>query len=42
MRKLGAMVKENPAAPIITDVQYFSGGMTMSHVSFSLGFTVHL
>ncbi len=38
----GSMVKENPAAPIITDVQYFTEGMTMSNVSFTLGFVFHL
>jgi hypothetical protein len=38
----GSMVKENPAAPIITDVQYFTEGMTMSNVSFTLGFIFHL
>jgi hypothetical protein len=38
----GSMVKENPAAPIITDVQYFTEGMTMSNVCFTLGFIVHL
>lgn len=38
----GAMVKDNPAAPVITDVQYYFDGMTMSNVSFTLGFIFHL
>jgi hypothetical protein len=38
----GEMVKENPSAPIITDVQYYFDGMTLSNVNFSLGFIFHL
>ncbi len=38
----GSMVKDNPAAPIITDVQYYFDGMVMSNVSFTLGFIFHL
>ena len=38
----GSMVKDNPEAPIIKDVQYYFDGMTMSNVSFTLGFIFHL
>jgi hypothetical protein len=38
----GEMVEDNPAAPIITNVQYYFDGMTMSNVSFALGFIFHL
>jgi hypothetical protein len=41
-KDFGEMVKENPSAPIITDVQYYFDGMTLSNVSFALGFVVHL
>lgn len=37
----GSMVKENPAAPVITDVEYFFDGMTMSNVHFSFGLIFH-
>jgi hypothetical protein len=38
----GSMVKENPAAPIVKDVQYYFDGMALSNVGFSLGFIFHL
>ncbi|MFA4948728.1 MAG: hypothetical protein WC674_09510 [Candidatus Krumholzibacteriia bacterium] len=38
----GSMVKDNPAAPVITDVQYYFDGMVLSNVSFTLGFIFHL
>jgi hypothetical protein len=38
----GSMVKDNPDAPIIKDVQYYFDGMTLSNVSFALGFIFHL
>ena len=38
----GSMVKDNPAAPGITDVQYYFDGRVMSNVSFTLGLIFHL
>jgi hypothetical protein len=37
-----SMVKDNPDAPIIKDVQYYFDGMTLSNVSFALGFIFRL
>jgi opacity protein-like surface antigen len=38
----GAMVKANPAAPVITEVQYYSSGINLSSVSCRLGLACHL
>jgi hypothetical protein len=38
----GSIVKDNPNAPVITDVQYYFDGMNLSNVSFTLGLMVHL
>jgi hypothetical protein len=42
LEDFGAMVKDNPAAPVIKDVQYYFDGMALSNVSFTLGFIFHL
>ena len=42
LEDFGSMVKDNPAAPIITDVQYYFDGMALSNVSFTLGFIFYL
>jgi hypothetical protein len=41
-KDFGAIVKENPAAPLITDVSYSADGITLANVGFTLGFILHL
>ena len=41
-KDFGSMVKDNPDAPIVTDVQYYFDGITLSNVNFTLGFVFRL